>query len=166
MNPKQPTGQQREPGERNIMQQGSIQDDLRARQEGTPNTKSVVQHSMRPRYPNWPTSRPGPLASQPGVGQQPINALRREQMVEVGYNQETGTPRTQSATGPMRICKDERALISSELLSNRLSKGTVPLVPGRANPESSVLTISTQRRNERHANNPKRPGGTGMAEGL
>ncbi len=104
MNSMQPSGQQRKPNERTIMQQGSIQDDLRARQEGTPNTNSVVQHSMRPRYPNWPTSRPGPLASQPGVGQQPINALRREQMVEVGYNQETGTPRTQD---PERYWPDE-----------------------------------------------------------
>jgi hypothetical protein len=35
---------------------------------------------------SWPTSRPGPLAIEPPSGQRPINLLRREQMVEVGYS--------------------------------------------------------------------------------
>lgn len=96
----------REPEQTNRkrLEQGMLQDELRSLQEGTPNTNQAVRESMAPRYPNWPTSRPGPLASQPGVGQRPINALRREQMVETGYNQEAGTPREQD---PERYWPDE-----------------------------------------------------------
>jgi hypothetical protein len=44
------------------------------------------------RFPNWPTSKPGPRVTPPPPGMRTINALRPEQMVEVGYNQETGEP--------------------------------------------------------------------------
>jgi hypothetical protein len=56
-----------------------------------------VQKRFTPHYPNWPTSRPGPLSTIPGVGNRPINAYRSEQMAEIGYDQETGTPVEQSA---------------------------------------------------------------------
>ncbi|TMC18689.1 MAG: hypothetical protein E6J34_16475 [Chloroflexi bacterium] len=49
-------------------------------------------------YPSWPTSHPGPLVVQPGVGERPVNELRPEQMMEVGYNQETGEPAAQDAS--------------------------------------------------------------------
>ncbi len=97
-----PSTQQGGADERNTQRQGILEDELRSLQEGIPNTRKTVR--MPPHYPNWPTSRPGPLASQPGVGQRPINAQRREQMVEVGYNQETGTPREQD---PERYWPDE-----------------------------------------------------------
>jgi len=85
-------------------QQGIRQDNLRALQEGIPDANPAVQPRMQPRYPNWPTSRPGPLVAQPGFGQQPINAFRPEQMVEVGYNQATGEPKAQN---PERYWPDE-----------------------------------------------------------
>jgi len=56
----------------------------RAIQESISSSEAVTRHQMLPHYPNWPTSKPGPLAKQPPLGQRPINLLRREQMVEVG----------------------------------------------------------------------------------
>jgi hypothetical protein len=57
----------------------------RAIQEGISSSRAVTPHRVQLPKPNWPTSRPGPLAKQPPSGQRPINLLRREQMVEVGY---------------------------------------------------------------------------------
>ena len=54
-------------------------------QQGVPTTERYV-------LPSWPTSKPGPMAIQPPPGMRSINALRPEQVTEVGYNQETGTP--------------------------------------------------------------------------
>jgi hypothetical protein len=99
-----PSTQHEGPDDQKAQRQGMLEDELRSLQEGIPHTRKTVQGSMTPRYPNWPTSRPGPLASQPGVGQRSINAQRREQMVEVGYDQETGTPREQD---PERYWPDE-----------------------------------------------------------
>lgn len=48
-----------------------------------------------PPHLNWPTSKPGPEATQPPPGQRPMLG-RTDQMVEMGYNQETGTPSTES----------------------------------------------------------------------
>lgn len=89
------------PDEERTWKQSVEQDNARALQEGTPNTNKAVQESMRPNYSNWPTSRPGPLATQPPPGQRPINPLRAEQMVEIGYDQETGEPSTLDASRSM-----------------------------------------------------------------
>ncbi len=59
--------------------------DQRAIQESISSSGAVTRHQVQLPEPNWPTSRPGPLAKQPPPGQRPINVLRREQMVEVGY---------------------------------------------------------------------------------
>jgi hypothetical protein len=56
----------------------------RAIQGGISSHRTVTRHHRQPRYPDWPTSRPGPLAKQPPPDQRPINLLRPEQMVEVG----------------------------------------------------------------------------------
>ena len=53
----------------------------------------------------WPTSKPGPREKQPPPGQKPMPG-RTEQMVEVGYNQETGEPITDS---PLRSMPDASA---------------------------------------------------------
>ena len=82
--------------------QGLNQDEQRAVQEGTPNVN--VQQGMQPIYPQWPTSKRGPRATTPPPGQRSINALRSEQVVEVGYNQVTGEPSTQD---PSRAFPDE-----------------------------------------------------------
>ncbi|MBV8695033.1 MAG: hypothetical protein JO125_04920 [Chloroflexi bacterium] len=50
--------------------------------QSTPDKDMVTQQKMQPHYPQWPTSKPGPLATQPPAGQHPINALRSEQIVE------------------------------------------------------------------------------------
>ena len=92
------------PDEYKTQQQGVEQDTLRALQEGTPNTNKAVQQSMQPRYPNWPTSIPGPQATPPPPGMKPLNAIRREQVAEIGYNQETGQPGTDH---PLRSMPDE-----------------------------------------------------------
>ena len=93
------------PDEYKTQQQNNTQkDSLRSLQEGTPDTTQAVQESMKPQYPNWPTSRPGPLVTPPPPGMKSINAVRREQVAEVGYNQETGTPSTLS---PERSMPDE-----------------------------------------------------------
>jgi len=51
---------------------------------------------------NWPTSKPGPHATQPPPGQKPMPG-RTEQVVEIGYNQETGEPGDNS---PLRSMPD------------------------------------------------------------
>ncbi len=44
-----------------------------------------------PPLPQWPTSIPGPFVTPPPPGQRHM-PTRTEQVVEVEYNQETGTP--------------------------------------------------------------------------
>ncbi len=43
----------------------------------------------------WPTSRPGPWATQPPPGQKPVST-RTDQVVEIDYDQERGRPNIQS----------------------------------------------------------------------
>ncbi len=77
-----------QPGQ-NVQQAG-----LRAMQQDMSSSSMLTQHHLQARYPNWPTSKPGPLAKQALPGQRSINALRREQMVEVDYHQATAEPST------------------------------------------------------------------------
>ena len=92
------------PDEYKTQQQSTEQDTLRALQEGTPNANKAVQQSIQPRFPNWPTSIPGPQVTPPPPGMKPVNAIRREQLAEIGYNQETGEPGTDH---PLRSMPDE-----------------------------------------------------------
>lgn len=61
--------------------------------------QSLQAKSHFPRL-TWPTSKPGPQATQPPPGQKPMPG-RTDQMLEVGYNQETGTPSTGNALRSM-----------------------------------------------------------------
>jgi hypothetical protein len=45
-----------------------------------------------PPLPKWPTSVPGPQITQPPAGQRPMRT-RTDQVVELEYDQETGTPK-------------------------------------------------------------------------
>ena len=54
---------------------------------------------LQPRYPTWPSSRPGPRSTPPPSGTRPVNAFRPEQVAEINYDQATGTP---SVQGPER----------------------------------------------------------------
>lgn len=67
------------------------------------NGTTAISQGIQPTYPTWPTSKPGPLTTSPLPGMKPINAIRREQVAEIGYNQETGEPGTQS---PFRSMPD------------------------------------------------------------
>ncbi|GCE26318.1 hypothetical protein KDA_18020 [Dictyobacter alpinus] len=60
-----------------------------------------VVTTVQPSWPSWPTSKPGPTTMPPPQGMRPLNAYRREQVVEVGYNQETGKPIDASPMRPM-----------------------------------------------------------------
>lgn len=56
-----------------------------------------LQHEQKsqvpaPHFP-WPTSKPGPFVTPPPPGEKPLRG-RTDQMLEVAYNQETGTPAT------------------------------------------------------------------------
>src|SRR5436305_12102035 len=55
--------------------------------------RQVQEHRMPPPHFPWPTSKPGPLETPPPPGQKSM-PTRTEQMIEVGYNQETGVPAT------------------------------------------------------------------------
>ena len=88
------------PDEYKVLQQGVTQDSERALQEGAPN--KAIQVSIQPRYPAWPTSKPGPRATPPRPGERPINAQRSEQVVEVGYNEEAGVPSTEGLLPPKK----------------------------------------------------------------
>ena len=81
-------------GEKGAAQQTSVQ----AKEQTT------VQR-MTPHYPAWPSSKPGPQTTPVPPGMRPISAIRREQVAEAGYNQETGEPSTQS---PFRSQPDAR----------------------------------------------------------
>ena len=92
------------PAKKATAEQSTNQDEQRAVQEGTPNVIREVQQGVKPTYPTWPTSKPGPHATTPPPGMRPINPIRAEQVVEVGYNQATGEPATQD---PVRYNPDE-----------------------------------------------------------
>lgn len=63
-----------------------------ALQEQAPDSDKVLTESVKAIYPAWPSSRPGPRSTPPLAGMKPVNPLRREQVAEVAYNQETGEP--------------------------------------------------------------------------
>jgi hypothetical protein len=67
--------------------------------------EQVVWPGLQPSWPSWPTSKPGPRATPSIPGTHPINSFRPEQYKEIGYNQQTGEPATQS---PLRSLPDER----------------------------------------------------------
>jgi hypothetical protein len=56
---------------------------------------------MMPHF-SWPTSKPGPETTLSPPGEKPMPG-RTDQNVELGYNQETGTPSTES---PLRYQPD------------------------------------------------------------
>ncbi len=50
-----------------------------------------VQKNIIPPLPHWPTSKPGPEVTEPPPGTKRVH-LRKEQVVEIDYNQELGMP--------------------------------------------------------------------------
>ena len=51
--------------------------------------EKTLQHSKLPPLPPWPTSKRGPLVTEPPPGTRRM-PLRSEQVVEINYDQERG----------------------------------------------------------------------------
>jgi len=80
--------------------QNAMQSEQQELQQTAPSENKVVRR-IEPRYPSWPTSKPGPQSTSPLAGMRPINVFRPEQVAEIGYNQETGEPSVDSAQRSM-----------------------------------------------------------------
>jgi hypothetical protein len=91
-------------------------------QEQEQQSLQVQEQGGFPRF-NWPTSKPGPQAMQPPPGQKPMPG-RTEQMEEIGYNQETGTPITDSplSAKPDESLKGSTAIDQKETAQEALNK--------------------------------------------
>jgi hypothetical protein len=58
----------------------------------TTSQREITQHKLKiPPLPPWPTSKPGPMVTEPPPGQRRM-PLRTDQVIEVGYDQERGIP--------------------------------------------------------------------------
>ncbi|HYL44997.1 MAG TPA: hypothetical protein VEU97_16570 [Ktedonobacteraceae bacterium] len=66
--------------------------ELRQMQQNEEMRHVQEQRLFLPHFP-WPTSKPGPYATQPPPGERPMPG-RTDQMVEIAYDQETGVPAT------------------------------------------------------------------------
>ena len=55
--------------------------------------ETIPQKSKIPPLPPWPTSKRGPMVTEPPPGQKRV-PLRTEQVVEIDYDQERGVPAT------------------------------------------------------------------------
>jgi hypothetical protein len=58
-----------------------------------PQLETIPQKSKIPTLPPWPTSKRGPMVTEPPSGQKRVH-LRTEQVVEIDYDQERGVPAT------------------------------------------------------------------------
>lgn len=68
--------------------------------------EQTAVEKVRPHYPTWPTSKQGPRSTPPPPGMRSIIPIRAEQVAEIGYNQATGEPGTES---PFRSLPDANA---------------------------------------------------------
>jgi hypothetical protein len=59
----------------------------------TTQLETTTQKSKLPPLPPWPTSKRGPMVTEPPPGQKRI-PLRTDQVVEIDYDQELGVPAT------------------------------------------------------------------------
>ena len=53
--------------------------------------ETTLQKSKIPHLPPWPSSKRGPMVTEPPSGQKRM-PLRKEQVVEIDYDQEHGVP--------------------------------------------------------------------------
>jgi hypothetical protein len=61
-------------------------------QENEASQQEITQHKPKiPPLPPWPTSKRGPMVTEPPPGQKPM-PLRTDQVVEIDYDQERGVP--------------------------------------------------------------------------
>ena len=71
-----------------------MQQEDEATQLETTTQKAPMQKTTIPPLPHWPTSKPGPMVTEPSPGTKRVH-LRKEQVVEIDYDQERGVPATQ-----------------------------------------------------------------------
>jgi len=62
-------------------------------ENGAPQLETALQKSKIPTLPPWPTSKRGPMVTEPPPGQKRVH-LRKEQVIEIDYDQELGVPAT------------------------------------------------------------------------
>lgn len=70
--------------------------------------------SLQVRWPEWPTSKPGPRTTPAPAGTKAINRIRREQVTPYVYDQETGEsvqPKEQKTTGEQMLGKRKQRLL-------------------------------------------------------
>ena len=53
--------------------------------------EKIRQKSKIPPLPPWPTSKRGPMVTEPPIGTKRV-PLRTEQVIEIDYDQELGVP--------------------------------------------------------------------------
>ncbi|OLC63286.1 MAG: hypothetical protein AUH89_00080 [Ktedonobacter sp. 13_1_40CM_4_52_4] len=84
--------------------------------------QSLRVQSSLPHF-SWPTSKPGPHATQPPPGQKPVPG-RTDQVEKIGYNQETGTPSAENPPGsiPDESLKGRTASDQQETAQEALKK--------------------------------------------
>ncbi|HYB00186.1 MAG TPA: hypothetical protein VED37_08200 [Ktedonobacteraceae bacterium] len=70
-----------------------MQQEDEATQLETTTQKAPTKKTTIPPLPHWPTSKPGPMVTQPPPGTKRVH-LRKEQVVEIDYDQERGVPAT------------------------------------------------------------------------
>ncbi|GHO53112.1 hypothetical protein [Ktedonobacter robiniae] len=79
------------------MQKPKVTDTKKALQGQAPADNTALSGEVKVVFPEWPSSRPGPRTTPSPTGMKPINAIRREQVTEVEYNQETGVSEIRGA---------------------------------------------------------------------
>ncbi|GCE10560.1 hypothetical protein [Tengunoibacter tsumagoiensis] len=102
-----------------VQQQPQIQQQQQA-PVVAPATGALTQ--LTAHFPEWPTSKPGPRSTPPPPGMAPSGARRPEQVVELGYNQVSGEPGSDS---PFRSLPDAHTSgpTSSDLLTAQEALG-------------------------------------------
>lgn len=76
------------PTTQNASQEKQPVEETTAIQSDQKQTRQAVT-GIQPRYPQWPTSRPGPRKTPPPPGTRPINSYRSEQVTPIESSQET-----------------------------------------------------------------------------
>ncbi len=89
-------------------------------QQVAPSEKQVVQR-IEPRYPSWPTSRPGARSTSPLAGMRSVNAFRPEQITEISHNREVDLP---SVDGPLHAVSDASIQDSTSLDQSKNAQDT------------------------------------------
>jgi hypothetical protein len=98
-------------------EQDIVQNISQPQQQGL---QQVVQR-IKPRYPSWPTSRPGARSTSPLAGMRSVNPFRPEQTTEISYDQKADLP---SIDGPLHSVSDASIHDSTSLDQSKNAQDT------------------------------------------